>query len=109
MCVCVCVCACVCERETERVCFCVSLTGCHGLRVVVVIITVVLQAEERWHTAGGAQALSQVGGCWVVGMHAVLRGHVVARQTAIAMGHLLHTIKHKNRQFNIRRKNCCPS
>ncbi len=81
------------------VCFCVSLTGCHGLRAVVVVV-VVLQAEEGRHTGGGAQALSQVGGCWVVGVHAVLRGHVVARQATITMGHLLHTGKHKNRQFD---------
>lgn len=81
---------CVCER------FCVSLTGCHGLRAVVVVV--VLEAEEGRHTGCGAQALSQVGGCWVVGMHAVLRGHVVARQATITMGHLLHTRKQKNRQ-----------
>lgn len=49
-------------------CFCVSLTGCHSLRAVVVAV-VVLQAEEGGHAGAGAQALSQVGGCWVVGMH----------------------------------------
>lgn len=48
----------------------VSLTGCQGLRAVIVVV---LKADEGWDTSCGAQTLSQVGGCWVVGMHAVLR------------------------------------
>lgn len=86
----------VCVRE----CFSASLTGCHGLRAVAVVVVVVVfvQAEEGRHTGGGAETLSQVGGCWVVGMHAVLRGHVVAGQAAITMRHLLHTEQHKNTQ-----------
>lgn len=71
-------------------CCCVSLTGRHGLRAAVIVV---IQAKEGWHTAGGAQALSQVGGCWVVGVHAVLRRHVVAGQAAIAMRHLLYASK----------------
>lgn len=75
-------------------CSCVSLTGCHGLRVAVVVV--VIQAKKGGHTSGGAQALSQVGGSWVVGVHAVLRGHVVARQAAVTMGHLLNARREKN-------------
>lgn len=50
---------------------------------------VVLQAEVRRHRR--AQALGQVGGPGVEGVHAVLRGHAVAGQAAVGGGHLLQT------------------
>lgn len=71
-------------------CVCVSLTGRHGLRAVDVVV----QAEERRHAGGRAQALGQVGGSWVVGVHAVLGGHVVAGQASLSVRHLLHTRPH---------------
>lgn len=50
---------------------------------------VVLQAEVRRHRR--AQALRQVGGPGVEGVHAVLRGHAVAGQAAVSVRHLLQT------------------
>lgn len=77
-------------------CFCVSLTGCHGLRAAVVVVVVVIHTEEWWHVRSGAQSLRLVGGCWVVGVHVVLRGNVVAGQTAITVRHLCHARKQRN-------------
>lgn len=54
-------------------------------------------AVERLQVGGGAQALSHVGACWVVGMHVVLSGHVVAGEATVTVGHLLHTRIHKIR------------
>lgn len=66
--------------------------GWHAFRAAAAIIVaaVVLYCEDGGHTAGRAQTRSQVGGsCWVVGVHTVLRGHVVAGETSISMGHLV--------------------
>ena len=67
----------------------VLLTSHPGLSAVVVVI----QGEDGGGDAGGAaqgggpQARGQVGGGRVVGVHAVLGGHVVAHQAAFTAGH----------------------
>lgn len=75
----------------------VSLTGGQGLSAAVVVTVVVLHAKDGWHTGRGAQALRQVGAPRAVGMHTVLRGHVVVLQAAVPMGHLLQ----KDRQRTV--------
>lgn len=67
----------------------VSLTGGQGLSAAVVVSVVVLHAKDGWDTGRGAQALRQVGAPRTVGMHTVLRGHVVVLQAAVPVGHLL--------------------
>lgn len=67
----------------------VSLTGGQGLSAAVVVSVVVLHAKDGWDTGRGAQALRQVGAPRAVGMHTVLRGHVVVLQAAVPVGHLL--------------------
>lgn len=84
---------CVCAFANLRD-FGASLTGWQGL---VAVAVVVLMAVERLQAGCGAQALSHVG-AWVVGMHVVLSGHVVAGEATVTMGHLLHTRTHKIRQ-----------
>lgn len=71
-------------------CVCILLTCCHCLGAVVVA-AVFLQGEVPWHPGGGVRGLGEGGGCWVIGGQAVLRGHVVAQQTVVTVGHLLHT------------------
>lgn len=79
---------------------CVSLTGCHAFGAVadVIVVAVFLHAENGGHTAGRAQTLAQVGGCWEIGVHAIWRGHVVARDPAISMGHLFFKKSKKQRK-----------
>lgn len=74
----------------------VSLTGGQGLSAaVVVVIVVVLHAKDGWDTGRGAEALRQVGAPRAVGMHTVLRGHVVVLQAAVPVGHLLKKDKQR--------------
>ena len=90
----------------------VPLTSHPGLGAVVVVV----QAEDgegggggdagrgpQWGgtQGGGTQALAQVGGGRVVGVHAVLGGHVVAHQTALTAGHGLQgTTEEKSLKLN---------
>lgn len=85
---------CVCAFANLRD-FGASLTGWQGLGAIAVVV---LMAVERLQAGCGAQALSHVGACWVVGMHVVLSGHVVAGEATVTMGHLFHTRIHQIRQ-----------
>lgn len=72
-----------------------SLTGGQGLSAAVVVTVVVLHAKDGWDTGRGAQALRQVGPPRAVGMHTVLRGHVVVLQASVPVGHLLKKDKQR--------------
>lgn len=80
----------------------VSLTGGQGLSAaVVVVVVVVLHAKDGWNTSSGAQALRQVGGPRAIGMHTVLRRHVVVLQATIPVGHLLNNRQTQDNENNL--------
>lgn len=77
-----------------------SLTGGQGLSAAVVVV-VVLHAKDGWNTSSGAQALRQVGGPRAIGMHTVLRRHVVVLQAAVPVGHLLNNRQTQDNENNM--------
>lgn len=83
-----CVCMCARERKEDGDERMMRTLTC---RFVLGPDVVVLKGENGGLAGSCAQALAEVGGCRVIGVHTVLLGHVVAGQAAISTGHLLQS------------------